>query len=424
MFQKPLQWLCFLCLFPSMIFADNLIPFLQSIPNLKIVKELELQDHFGQAFELQLLQPLNHQTPNGKTFQQRIFLCHTTSNAPLVFETEGYNLRSHKTLELSKMLQANQIQVEYRYYGKSKPDSIDWNYLTNRQAIEDLHRIVMIFKKLYTGKWLSTGISKGGETSLFFKRHYPNDVAATVAYVSPLILDREDHRTQEWTEKKVGTKKCRQNIAVFQRLTLQKRKELLPLIAEYGKRKRWTFSIGLETVLEYAVLEYPFSFWQWGHDCAEIPENSANIEAIFKHLTNVSGWWLYSDQGIEHYLPSFYQHQTEIGYYGFPKSHLEDLLIAVPNPDNAFFAPKNMTLNYSSDFVHDVVNWLDKNGSQIIYLYGELDTWSACAVNPNKQLDALKMVVKKGSHSSRIKDLSKKQKRKVEKKLRSWLDSE
>ncbi|MFK7908322.1 MAG: S28 family serine protease [Chitinophagales bacterium] len=147
MFQKPLQWLCFLCLLPSMLFAEGLLPFLQSIPSLKIVKELESQDHFGQAFELQLLQPLDHENPNGKTFQQRIFLCHHSSKHSVVLETEGYNLRNHKTLELSQMLQANQIQVEYRYYGKSKPDSIDWKHLTNRQAIEDLHRIVAIFKE-------------------------------------------------------------------------------------------------------------------------------------------------------------------------------------------------------------------------------------------------------------------------------------
>ena len=421
MFKKMLQSLCLLHLFPSILIAENILPFLQSIPSLQIVKELELNDHFSQAFELQLLQPLDHQNPNIGTFQQRIFLCHSTSKASVVFETEGYNLRSHKTLELSQMLQGNQIQVEYRYYGESKPDSINWTYLTNRQAIEDLHRIVMIFREFYKGKWLSTGISKGGETSLFFRRHYPKDVAATVAYVAPLILDREDKRTEEWTEKKVGTKRCRQKIANFQRLALQKRKNLLPLIAEYGKRKRWTFSIDLEVVLEYAVLEYPFSFWQWGGNCAEIPEDT--IAAIFKHLTEVSGWWLYSDQGMENYLPSFYQHQTEMGYYGFPKKHLLDLLVAVPNPDNAFFAPKNVELTYSSDFVKDVMNWLYQNGNQILYIYGELDTWSACAVTPNKRLDALKMVVKSGDHSSRIKDLSKKQKRKVTKALKRWMKS-
>ena len=71
--------------------------------------------------------------------------------------------------ELCPILQANQLFVEHRYFGKSVPDSVTWQDLTVENAAADQHHIVQIFKKIYTQKWVSTGISKGGETALYHR---------------------------------------------------------------------------------------------------------------------------------------------------------------------------------------------------------------------------------------------------------------
>ncbi len=85
--------------------------------------------------------------------------------------------------------------VEHRYFGESKPDStIGWEYLTTAQAAADHKSIVDLFKTIYKGKWVSTGISKGGQTSIFFKYYYPDAVDVWVPYVAPLNLEQEDKR--------------------------------------------------------------------------------------------------------------------------------------------------------------------------------------------------------------------------------------
>ena len=48
---------------------------------------------------------------------------------------------------------------------KSIFNLIRWQYLKNDLAIEDYHKILTKLKRLYTGKWISTGISKGGVVS-------------------------------------------------------------------------------------------------------------------------------------------------------------------------------------------------------------------------------------------------------------------
>ncbi|MBN1273176.1 MAG: hypothetical protein JXB26_12995 [Candidatus Aminicenantes bacterium] len=70
------------------------------------------------------------------------------------------------------MLGANQIYVGHRFMGKSRPAIMDWQYLTAEQAAADFHRVVDLFKKIYSGKWLSFGSSKNGSTALFHKRFY------------------------------------------------------------------------------------------------------------------------------------------------------------------------------------------------------------------------------------------------------------
>ena len=42
--------------------------------------------------------------------------------------------------------------------------------------------------------------------------------------------------------------------------------------------------LSLEKAFEYAVLEYPFSFWQYGQDCSKIPNEASSLEAALKYL--------------------------------------------------------------------------------------------------------------------------------------------
>ncbi len=388
-------------------------------PNAEITN-MEVKDHFTKAFQLVLDEPIDHSNPEAGTFKHYIYVSHTDETKPTVLVTEGYNAIP-KTYELTKIFKGNQVQVEYRFYGKSRPDSIPWKYLKNDQAIEDYHQLVTKLKRLYTGKWISTGISKGGETVLIYKSKYPWDVKVAVAYVAPLIDGREDLRTEAHI-KTVGSDACRAKIIKFQRQVLNNREAVIKEINSYAKAKNMSFTeLSMEEVLEYAVLEFPFSFWQWGGKCDRIPNENGTAKELFDFINGLVGFSLYNDKRYYELLPSYYQHMVELGYYGFDTTPVKNLLKVVHKPTNLRFAPKDVDLTYDPNYIKEVRDYVENKGNKILYIYGELDTWGACSPTIKPHIDALKMVLEGGSHKTRIEDFSKEDKQLIYNKLQNWL---
>ena len=377
-------------------------------------------DHFQEVFEIILPQPLDHSNPDAGEFSQHLYLSHAGYDEAMILETDGYG-SWQRTNELSRITKGNQLIVEYRFYGKSRPDPIQWEYLTNDQAVEDYHRIVTAMKEIYSGPWVSTGVSKGGETVIIYRSRYPDDVTAAVPYVAPINLAREDPRTEKHI-KTIGTRECREKLYALQRRSLKERKKMLALLKEHATKKKMSFSVGYDVALEYAVLEFTFSFWQWNGDCSTIPAEDAPLEEVFAFIDKTVGFSFYSDKTIHRLLPSYYQHMRELGYYGFPTGHLDDLLEKVHDPDNAFFAPKNVDLTYNPDYMRPILEWVESKGERMIYIYGGLDTWGACAVEPYPSIDAIKMVLPDGNHSTRIKHFPKEDQELIYKKLGDWLE--
>ncbi|HWC59505.1 MAG TPA: S28 family serine protease, partial [Verrucomicrobiae bacterium] len=161
---------------------------LKAIPGVVEVRETRggNAQSFKESYEVMFEQPLDHQNPNGEKFQQRFFLAHNDYSKPMLLGTEGYAARGNSGGELQRILDGNQVTVEHRFFGRSTPSPVKWEFLTVKQSADDLHAIVIALKKLYPGKWVSTGASKGGQTSLFYKCYYPDDVDATIAYVAPV----------------------------------------------------------------------------------------------------------------------------------------------------------------------------------------------------------------------------------------------
>ena len=386
------------------------------------ITSMEAKDHFKESYQVILNQLLDHNNPEAGTFKHYMYVSHYKNNAATVFITEGYNARP-QTYELSTLLEANQVMVEYRFYGKSRPEPIPWKYLKNDQAIEDYHSIMTKLKMLYSGKFISTGISKGGETVLIYKSKYPGDVDVAVPYVAPLINTQEDRRTI-WHINSVGTKDCRFKVTNFQRLLLVHRKAVISEIEAYAEEKNMKFTeVTVEEALEYAALEFSFSFWQWGGKCEEIPSNEATPKELFDYVNKIVGISFYNDQTFHDLLPSYYQHMIELGYYGFDFEPVEDLLQVVISTSNDRFAPYNVDLTYNKNYIKEVRDYVENKGNKIVYIYGEYDTWAACRPEPNEDVDALMMVLPKGAHGTRIKDFSENDQKKIVAKIKAWLSN-
>jgi len=244
---------------------------LLSLSELKFAKIIAEQTGKN-VYELHFRQPLDHGDTTKGFFQQKVFLTHRGTENPTVIVTEGYTAPRPRYYELSELLEANQIRVEHRYFGDSQPENSKFEYLNLKQATADYHHLREIFAELYPEKWVSTGISKGGATTIFYRYFFPDDVTVSVPYVAPINLEYEEQRIYDFLDN-VGTAECRAAIKALQTRLLSNREKVLPLLRFYnlGAKDNYTYK-PLEEAFELGVLEYPFAFWQWGGDCAAIPD--------------------------------------------------------------------------------------------------------------------------------------------------------
>lgn len=380
--------------------------------------------NFNESYELMVPQLIDHNHPEAGQFKQRVFLFHTNFSAPMVFVTEGYfagyALDTSYNEELAGLLKSNLLVVEHRNFGKSIADTITWQTMTVEQAAADHHAIFELLKPIYQGKWIATGVSKGGQTSLYYKVFYPNDMDATVAYVAPLNFSLEDNRVTEHLLH-VGTKECRDKIFDFQLKILKHKKELLPMFISYCQANQFTLVLEPDVVFDYEVLEYPFGFWQYGTPCDSIPPDSATDSQLLYHLVKVTTPFYYSVTGVNFFKPFFYQANYQLGYYGYNEEPFKDYL-KLPDYSNSIWGPANITVNYKPETMEQVRSFLQTKGNHIIYIYGEYDPWSATQVELTGQTDALKIIIEKGNHSACISQMNAGQKEAVYKSLERWLD--
>ncbi|HMK39870.1 MAG TPA: S28 family serine protease [Bacteroidota bacterium] len=400
---------------------EDLFRKLKDLPDVADVVAIKKDSMFSAGYEIRVRQPLDHADPGGMTFLQSVYVAHVDESKPVLFETEGYAVRAGgRARELATILRCNQIVVEHRFFGKSAPDSLRWKYLTTKQAADDHHHIATLLKTIYRGKWVSSGTSKGGQTALFYRYYYPLDVDASVPYVAPVNLSREDPRILKFL-RTVGTPEERDKIKEFQISLLKREKEILPLIDSMTRGKNLTFSIGKAMAYEYSVLEFPCAFWQYGSSTASIPASDAPPDTMLTYLDRVASLFYYSDQGIKTYQPFQYQAYTEIGYYGYDITDFRGLLTAVTDPTNIILAPKNTDLTFNPAVMYNVYTWLRDYGNNIIYIYGETDLWGATAMELSGKTNAIKIVNPGGSHRTRIKDLPPTQQQIVYAALEEWL---
>ncbi len=418
--MKKILFSLLLVSFSTSIFSQSKIEKLleKHFPGITINK-LESSDHFKQEYELLIPQKVDHFSKNSENFTQRVFLYHYDFKAPVVYVTEGYSARQ-KHYELSEILKSNQIQVEYRFFGKSKPQSNDYKYLTNDQAMEDLHRLRKVFGKIYKKEWITTGISKGGTTCLIYKSKYPKDSKVAVPYVAPLPFSQTDQRCDEAILTN-GSEACREKLEDFQHLALDHREALIQKLDSLAVVDSISFDrIGTAAAVEYAVLEFTFSFWQWGHSCDKVGLN-ISVDSIFNTINQMVGFDFYSDKTCEYFEPSYYQFMKENGYYAFIHQPFKSKLKALKRFDNLPFAPQDLDLSMDQDYLKYVRVWLYHNGDKIIHVQGEYDPWGACGFQPPKNQDALLMTKPKGDHRTRISSFSKEDQNIIYNKLDQWL---
>ncbi|MEU4672538.1 S28 family serine protease [Amycolatopsis sp. NPDC023774] len=399
---------------------------LATIPGLTVVKEDPAPAGY-RFFELTFMQPADHRRPDGPKFEQRYTLLHRDFAAPTVVFTSGYNVSlSPNRSEPTRIVDGNQLSMEYRYFTPSRPQPANWSRdLTIWQAAADEHDAVQAFKKIYPGKWLATGGSKGGMTATYFRRFFPDDVNGTIPYVAPndVIdpLDKYNHFLAT-----VGDPACRASLKAIQRDALKRRDELGVLAADEAARKGYTFTTvgSIDESMEISVIDSYFAFWQYqpASACGSIPKPGAPAADVWAWFEQVESLNTYSDQELEPFVPYYYQAAVQLGSPEAYDSYLRDLLRYPGTDAPSTFVPASVKLpRFDHLAMPDVDFWVKAHGRQLLFVYGSNDPWSAEPFELGYgSRDSYRYFVPGGNHDSTIAQLPAAQAAEATATIRRW----
>ncbi len=201
---------------------------LKEIEGVSDIKE-EKDEDGNSVTSFYFKQPIDHKNPAAGTFVQYCVLHYKGSKHTTVMHTHGYSITTSekakvKQLELAKILDANYLAVEHRYYYRStiglseediskgissnKVKNDYWKYNTAEQSTADLHNIVTALKEsgYFDGKWVSSGVSKNGILTALYAYFYPNDMDVYVPFCAPFCDGAETTGIGKWLTNESGGK--------------------------------------------------------------------------------------------------------------------------------------------------------------------------------------------------------------------------
>lgn len=404
--------------------AQSIQPLLCEVEGVRSVRQVE-SSRFGEKYVLEFEQPVDYEDPSAGTFRQRVFIGHVHPDSATVVVTEGYLAQyaaspSYRE-EISDLFNTNMVVIEHRFFAESVPEHIDWDDLNAVYAAHDHHNVVTALKKIYKGKWIADGISKGGQTSLIYRAYYPDDVDITVPYVAPLCRGVEDGRHETFLAEYVGTQAQRDSLLDFQIDFLKRREGIMPLLDSLSRAENIVYNRPLDEIYDYMVLEFPFAVWQWGTPVSSIPSADASDREYFDYMTGISHPSYFTNQGPT--APFFVQAAKELGYYGYDVEPLRDYLTI--SSAEGYLAQMMLPDGYRpafSDYIYrKCSDFLKDTDAKILFIYGEYDPWTAVRVpdtdNPNIHI----FMDPKGSHRARISTFPDDAKAEIMAVLSDWL---
>ncbi|WP_337633378.1 hypothetical protein [Prevotella sp.] len=224
-----------------------------------------------------------------------------------------------------------------------------------------------------------------------------------------------------------ATTSNRQKVLDFQLLLFKRKATLLPMLDEYCRKQHYTFNAPIDEIFDFSVLEYAFAFWQWGYDINKIPTATATDRQVFDYWINMCEPNYFANQNT---LISFnVQAARELGYYGYytkpfkkylsiktAKGYLRRLMLPKGTEDTRF----------EPALYRHTVDYLTHNDPKMVYIYGDIDPWSASGVyglpfTKNKQNLHVYML-KGGSHSTRIQSFPKPTRQEIINLIGGWLE--
>lgn len=398
----------------------DLVGRLEAIPGVTVEQKDTLTPGVT-YFVLHFTQPVDHDQPAGPTFQQEVSLIHRDLDAPMIVQTSGYfdYYRDHP-VELTNLLIANQISIEHRFFGDSRPDPADWSKLTIEQMAADEHVIIAALRDIYGGAFLTTGGSKGGMTATYHRRFYPDDVDGTVPYVAPISFAAPDDRYTAFVDA-IGPASCRTALRAAAVEMLQNRRAAMEARAAAQPNHAYN-RIALGPAVEIAIASLEWAFWQyWGVDyCGNVPATTATDDELFDFLDTVAPVSDSDDDQVAAFEAYYYQAYAQLGYPADNATYLDPFLLYTDaDYDGALPTPEPPAYD-SAAAMTDIDTWVRTEGDRLLFVYGEFDPWSGGMYTLGAATDSLLLVQPQGSHGSRLFQLADADRDAAYAKLEAW----
>ncbi len=403
----------------------DILELLMAIPGVEVVERFD-SDTDGRFFEITYEVATDHDDPGGGSFPLYMTLIHRDRDAPMVYFTTGYsNYFYDYEVELSRIVGGNQLSVEKRFTGISIPEA-DWSKLNAAQVAADGHAIVQALGTIYGAAWLRTGASLGGEDAVYHHYYYPEDFAGVVSYVSPFVLGLADERFVKHFSDAVDAD-CQAELEALQVVMLSDfRMDLVAELELQVSAEELTRIGSHDAALQTMVLEMPWNLWQSvgisacaGLPSADDPELGADeLMTLLDDL--VGGVGVVTDQALAGYQAYSYQAFTQLGRPALPLAHLAGLV------DNDYvdletgMGPEGVPLPFDPTFLPAVHDWVATQANDIIFVYGDLDPWSAGRIDASENPGVTTYHAPMGIHGTKIASLSADDEQAIEAEIAAW----
>ena len=120
-------------------------------------------------------------------------------------------------------------------------------------------------------------------------------------------------------------------------------------------------------------------------------------------------------------MPYYYQAGTQLGWPDVSDEPLADLLHNRSMGEPRNFVPREIDMRFRPGAMADVAAWVASQGSELMFVNGEADPWSAepFQLGPGTR-DSYAYLVPGGNHGSKIEALPPQQRAEAEATVRRW----
>ena len=131
-----------------------------------------------------------------------------------------------------------------------------------------------------------------------------------------------------------------------------------------------------------------------------------------------------TDQAFTGFQAYSYQAFTQLGRPALPLAHLEGLVDDDYVDLETGMGPVGVPLPFDPTFLPALHNWVATEASDIIFVYGALDPWSAGKIDASENPEVATYQAPTGIHATHIQSLSADEEAAIEAEIAAWIGAD